>query len=140
MSQLTTPIEETNIAHWLGLTVRKENDERIYRLSFHDEHIGNPLIRAIHGGVVGAFVEAAAESELAAKFGEAKQFKAISLDIDYLTSTKAADVEAIITITRVGRRIAFVEAIAWQEKREKPVVGAKLRFRVLEHQEKAELT
>lgn len=118
------------MAQWLGLSVEKTGDSALYRLSFDEKHIGNPAIRALHGGVIAAFLEVCAQIELAAGLAPDATLKTVNVDIDYLASSKAQDMLARASVLRLGRRIAFVEATGWQEDETRPVAKARCRIRI----------
>ena len=65
----------SNLGDWLGFDTIIENDQRIYALAFGEEHIGNPLIRALHGGVLGTFMEYAALRELSHQSGNMTEYE-----------------------------------------------------------------
>ena len=74
---------------------------------------------AIHGGVIGAFLEFAAILELVRQ-GEGERLpKPIDLTIDYLRSARGVDAFARATITKHGRRVANVRVEAWQQSEER---------------------
>ncbi len=123
-------IERSAIADWLGFSVQEDDGGLVYALAFDEIHIGNPLIRAIHGGVIAAFLEVAAQCEIAAALGPRAIVKTVNLDIDYLTSSRAQPMQARARITRMGRRLAFVEATGWQASEKKPVAKAQFRLRI----------
>lgn len=133
---MTGPVEEyvgaSAIARWLGFSVDETAEGRLYHLAFNESHIGNPLIRALHGGVIAAFLEFAAQCEILAKLGGAAPVKTVNVDVDYLASSRAKDMTARAEIVRLGRRIAFLEATGWQEREDRPVAKARLRIRISE--------
>lgn len=96
------------IASWLGFSITDDGDGRLYRLAFKETHIGNPAIRALHGGVIAAFLELAMQAELAAA-GSAPA-ETVNVAIDYLSSSRAEEMTARVKILRIGRRLAFLEA------------------------------
>lgn len=118
------------IARWLGLSVALKDDALIYRLGFEERHIGNPLIRAIHGGVVSAFLQLSAEIDLAARFGLAAPLRAATFSIDYMSPTRAEDLTAAISVARAARRVVFVEAVGWQTDVSRPVAAARACLRL----------
>lgn len=118
---LTAPV-----ARWLGVSAGEDD---IYHLQFNERHIGNPTIRAIHGGVVEAFLEVSAQCALAEASNADAVPQIVNADIDYLRSTRAEDMHARARVTRLGRRIAFVEALAWQHDEKLPVAIARFRIR-----------
>jgi uncharacterized protein (TIGR00369 family) len=98
----------TPIAAWLGFSSEGDGENRRYHLAFNESHIGNPAIRALHGGVIAAFLELAMQSELRAN-GYAPE-ATVNVTIDYLASSRAEDMTARVRTIRVGRRLAFLEA------------------------------
>ncbi len=51
------------IARWLQAELTPR--ENVYRMRFAERHIGNPFVRALHGGVVGSMMEFSALLEMA---------------------------------------------------------------------------
>ncbi|MCA8888246.1 MAG: PaaI family thioesterase [Parvularculaceae bacterium] len=116
-------IDGAPIARWLGIRVDDAAGERTYQLTFDEAHIGNPAIRALHGGVIAAFLEFAMQAELVAA-GAGKTVASTNVSIDYLTSSRAEDMQAKVRVRRKGRRIAFLEATGWQGDETRPVAIA----------------
>ena len=54
--------------------------------------------------------------------------KPINLTIAYLRSAGPHDTFAEATVTKHGRRVANVQAVAWQRDRSKPVASAQGHF------------
>lgn len=127
---IRTLTEASAIACWLGFAAAETGEGFLYTLRFDEKHIGNPAIRAMHGGVIAAFLEFAAQCELAARLDAGAALKTVNIDIDYLASSRAQDMTARANVTRLGRRIAFVEATGWQESQDRPVARARLRIRI----------
>ena len=123
-------IEQSPIASWLGFTTSGDGDDRTYSLAFNEQHIGNPVIRALHGGAIASFLEFAAQCELLSSLSEGAPIKTVNVDIDYLASSRAQDMHARARILRTGRRIAFLEAEGWQDNEERPVAKARVRIRI----------
>ncbi|MEL7489406.1 MAG: PaaI family thioesterase [Pseudomonadota bacterium] len=117
------------VARWLNYRVDLRDGTLIHWLGFEERHIGNPVIRALHGGVITAFLEFSAGAVLEAHTKQRAQ--AVNIAIDFLRSSKAVDMEARVTIRRLGRRIAFAEAIGWQDDENNPVAAAQCCFRML---------
>ena len=113
----------------VGLEVRREDDGGLVTvLNFREDNIGNHLIRAIHGGVVGALLEHAAVMQLLLETEVQVVPKIINLSIDYLRPARAADTFARGTIVRQGRQVANVRVAAWQDSPERPVAAAHAHF------------
>jgi uncharacterized protein (TIGR00369 family) len=115
-------------AHTVGLEVILDGDELVTVLRHHDDNIGNYVIQAVHGGVVGALLEHAAILHLLAETEAAVVPKIVNLSVDYLRPCMAADTFARGRVIRQGRRVANVRAEAWQESPDKPVAAAHAHF------------
>jgi len=118
------------IADWIGFSATHADNSVLFHLTFGERHIGNALIRAIHGGGIAAFLEFSAESALHAHLNGTHSLGCINADIDYLTSARAMDMTARVNLLRVGRRIAFVEAVGWQSDEGSPMATGRFRFRL----------
>lgn len=123
-------IEGAPVATWLGLTAMQDESGLLYRLAFADRHIGNPVIRALHGGVIAAFLEFSSQLELAARLGAEAKVSTVNFSIDYLTSSRPQDMEGRVRVARLGRRVAFLEATGWQASPERPVAEARVCLRI----------
>ncbi|MEO1135640.1 MAG: PaaI family thioesterase, partial [Pseudomonadota bacterium] len=72
----------------------------------------------------------AAQAAIFAKLDGEKTVTTVNADIDYLTSARAQDMKARVQFTRIGRRLAFVEATGWQKEEIAPVATARFRMRL----------
>jgi uncharacterized protein (TIGR00369 family) len=115
-------------AQFLGLSAEEQDGEVVSKLAFSDMLIGNPVLPALHGGVVGALVEHAAIIHLMWEMETAHLPKTITITIDYLRSGRARDTFAKGIITKQGRRVANVRVEAWQDDREKPIAHGQAHF------------
>lgn len=123
-----TPAQE-----WLA--VSSTTDPAIYKIDFQEHHIGNPIIRSVHGGVVGSLVEYAAEgylSHLLKKEGRDAKVEVTTSSIDYLRVTKDAPLFAKVEIVRIARRIAFVDVWIWQDSEDLPVSRGACTLRIID--------
>ncbi|MBX3511334.1 MAG: PaaI family thioesterase, partial [Hyphomonadaceae bacterium] len=117
---------------FLGVRAELKGDELTLVLPFADHLIGNPMLPALHGGVVGALMELAAITQLAVS-GKAEKFpKTIDISIDYLRSGKPVDTYARARVVKIGRRIANVQVEAWQGERTQPIAALHGHFLVAE--------
>ena len=100
-----------------------------YRLvmPFHDDIVGRPGF--LHGGAIAGLLEFAAFTTLERALDDpAVVMKPISVTIDYMRGGLPHDTLAEAIIERLGKRIANVEAIAWQGDRAKPIAAARINF------------
>jgi uncharacterized protein (TIGR00369 family) len=112
---------------FLGLRVSLENGVLRTILPPQAKHIGNPVLPALHGGVVGALLEATAVLQLLAN-ETVHVAKTINVTVDFLRSAKVAETYAQATIVRRGRRVANVRMEAWQDDPARPVAAAHGHF------------
>jgi uncharacterized protein (TIGR00369 family) len=115
-------------ARFLGLTTSLEGSRVICTLAYADHLIGNPALPALHGGTMGALLESAAIFQLLWSQETEGVPKIITLTVDYLRSARPVATRASAEVTRQGRRVASVRAIAWQDDPEKPVATANAHF------------
>ncbi len=99
-------------------------------MPFSDAVLGRPGF--LHGGAIAGLLEAAAiaalRHALAAESGS--RIKPITVTVDYQRGGRERPTRAAGTVTRLGTRIANVEAIAWQDDPARPIATARLNFLV----------
>lgn len=83
---------------------------------------------ALHGGLIGGFLENAALLHLMWNRESLEAPKIVDFSLDYLRSGKAQTLYAQCEITKQGKRVAHVLIEAWQEDRKKPVAVARAHF------------
>jgi uncharacterized protein (TIGR00369 family) len=108
-------------ARFLGVEVHESDSGARFVLPFRDELVGNRWLPALHGGVVGAFLELVATGELFTQTEPGRVPKPIDFNIDFLRSVGPRATHGKATIVKHGRRIANVRVIAWQLDENKPV-------------------
>jgi acyl-coenzyme A thioesterase PaaI-like protein len=121
-------IELIPYAKWIGMKVDVQTQAPLFHLPFQASHIGNVLVPALHGGLVGGFLENAAILYLMWACQTTSLPRIVDFSIDYLRSGKPQDVWAQCDIVRQGKRIANVEIRGWQEEYTKPIVAARAHF------------
>lgn len=115
-------------ARLLGIDVEETSDGMECVLPFHADLVGNTRLPAIHGGVIGSFLELTATFRLLAESGLDSAPRPISFTIDYLRSAGPRETRARGEIFKLGRRISHVRVIAWQDERDRPVAAANGKF------------
>lgn len=113
---------------FLGITARLEGERLVLEMPFHNKLIGNPVLPAIHGGVIGSLLETAAIVQTVWATKAVTLPKPVDITIDYLRSARAATSHASATLQRQGRRVVNVHATMWQEDEAKPVAGLRGHF------------
>ncbi|MCA8899196.1 MAG: PaaI family thioesterase [Hyphomonas sp.] len=124
-------IARTPLAQELGIRCEVMGDEMTAILPFQEKLIGNVSIRALHGGAIAAFLELTAQAQV---FLVTEHLthppRPINLTIDYLRQGHAKETYARASITKMGRRMCSVQAVAWQDERAKPVTSLMAHFMV----------
>lgn len=120
-------------AAYLGIDAEVHGNEILFILPADDKLIGNPTLPAIHGGVVGAFMEHAATFHLVAKMDTPVLPKIIDFSLDYLRPARLLATYASCKVTRQGKFIANVSVSAWQEQSDQPNAIARAHFLIPEN-------
>ena len=115
-------------AKFIGMRAELAGDEMTAILPFSDHIVGNPMLPAIHGGVLGAFMEMTALAQLSVAEPLKRQPRTIDVSIEYLRTGRPLTTFARAQIKRVGRRIANVHVEAWQEQRAAPIAALRGHF------------
>jgi len=120
-AQVREAIAAIPYARFLGVEVELRGDELTLVLPYKEQLVGNPMLPALHGGVVGAFMEFAAVAQIAVAQRAVRLPKTIDIGIDYLRSGRPTATFARARVTKLGRRIANVRVEAWQYERNDPI-------------------
>jgi uncharacterized protein (TIGR00369 family) len=123
---VTTPLPP--YAELLGLSTRREGGELLWIMPFREQVVGRPGF--LHGGAIAGLLEFAALGTLYDALGEADgaAAKPINVSVDFMRGGTDGETYASAVVTRLGRRIANVEAHAWQEDRAKPIAAARMNL------------
>ena len=122
-------------ARLLGISTRRaDSGELLFVMPFGDAVLGRPGY--VHGGALAGLLEFAAFGALyealrasspeADSVARAVTVKPINVTVQYMRGAARHDTIASAIVTRLGKRIANVEAHAWQLDRAKPVAAAQL--------------
>jgi acyl-coenzyme A thioesterase PaaI-like protein len=116
---------------YLGIKLVELDGEMIATLPSNEKLIGNPMLPAIHGGVIGAFLETTAIFHLLGAGQTLHVPKTITITIDYRRSAGPVDTYAKGITTKLGSRIANVRAEDWQDDPARPVATANVNFLIV---------
>jgi len=130
VAEINAVLECIPYIKFLGISFESAAGHLIARLRFDDRLIGNPVLPALHGGVIGGFLETCAIVQVASESRTRALPKTIDLTIDYLRSGRPLDTYARATITKHGRRVANVQVIAWQDDPQRPIAAAHGHFKL----------
>jgi len=121
-------LEAVPYARFLGVELERGEAGLELVLPFRQEIVGNASLPAVHGGVLGAFLELTALLRLIDESGTQRVPKPITFSVDYLRTAGPTTTRARAEIFRLGRRIANVHVVAWQDQRSRPVAAGNGKF------------
>ena len=118
-------------AELLGATLEWEDELPVLAMPFSHAVLGRPGF--VQGGAITGLIEVAAiaalRHQLAADGGG--RIKPINVTVDFMRGGRERVTRAAGTVTRLGTRIANVEAIAWQDDRTKPIAAARMNYLIV---------
>ena len=126
--RLSRLLAQAPYMRFLGMNAELAGDEMTAVLPFSEHLIGNTQIPALHGGVIGAFLEMTALCQLIVLEPLRRQPRTIDVTIEYLRPARARMTYARADVRKVGRRIANVHVEAWQEAKGQPVAALRGHF------------
>ena len=114
----------------LGLrAVRGADGALLWVMPFREEVVGRPGY--LHGGAIAGLLEFAALGTLYDALGEERaEAKPVNVSVDFMRGGTDHDTYAAAVVTRLGSRVANVEAHAWQQDRAKPIAAARMNLLV----------
>ena len=116
-------------AELLGLRAERDADGALlWVMPFREEVVGRPGF--LHGGAIAGLLEFAALGALYEAVDEGTSVKPINVSIDFMRGGTDRDTFAAAVITRLGNRVANVEAHAWQDDRARPIAAARMNLMV----------
>lgn len=123
MTSSSSLVDRIPYAKFLGLRVERDDEGLVCILPFEDKIVGNARLPAVHGGVVGAFLEMTALFGLLDQSDGERIPKPINFSTDFLRSARAVETRGRAEIVKLGRRIANVRVVAYQDDRDKIVAA-----------------
>jgi uncharacterized protein (TIGR00369 family) len=94
---------------WMDLRVLALDEDAIeIGLTWKPEMVSNTEMKVVHGGVLGALIDTAADFAIAAKLGRA--VPTVDLRIDYHLPARPGNLKARARIVRLGGTLAVAEA------------------------------
>ena len=123
-------LELVPYARFLGVVLDESEGGPVCRLPFRDDLVGNAALPALHGGVVGAFLELTALVGLIEQTDSERVPRPINFSVNFLRSVGPRETHARAEIVKHGRRIANVRVVAWQDDPAKPVAAGVGNFLV----------
>ena len=113
---------------FIGAEAKLENDAVLYWLDRRASNIGNPSLPAIHGGVIGGFLELSAAIEILYTLDVDLIPKVVDFSLDYLRPGRYKTIYANCTVLRQGKKLVNVTATAWQDNPDTPIATTRCHF------------
>ena len=116
-------------AQTMGFTSERDAEGRLVLLMDYEfNKMGRPGF--LHGGAIAGMLEAAGYATLADALGpeDPARIKPVNVTVNYLRGGRDAVTRARATIQRLGRRIANLEVIAWQDDPEHLIAIAQMNL------------
>jgi uncharacterized protein (TIGR00369 family) len=114
-----------------ALGIEIDHDEAgmpVLHVDFTSKIMGRPGF--VHGGALSGLLEMAAiaalQTELARR-GETSRLKPVNVQVEFMRGGTVQRTFAVGQVTRAGRRVALVNAEAWQDDRTKPIALAQMK-------------
>ena len=123
-------------AEVLGVTLEPRDGEApLLVMPFRDAVLGRPGF--LIGGAISGLLEVAAIVSLQHALaedgganGREGRIKPVNVTVDFMRGGRDKPTRAEGIVTRLGTRVANVEAIAWQDDRSKPIAHARMNYLV----------
>lgn len=114
----------------LGIVVdHDEGGNPVLSVPFSERMMGRPGF--LHGGAMSGLMEMAAFAALRAELerrGERMRLKPVNIQVEFMRGGTEQTTYAKGTVTRAGRRVALVNAEAWQDDPAKPIALAQMKI------------
>jgi acyl-coenzyme A thioesterase PaaI-like protein len=120
----------TPYTRYMNIAPENSTGELLTRMRYDPKLIGNIMLPALHGGTIGALLEAAAIFQVLWEIETIAVPKIITITVDYLRSGRPVDTLARAVLTKQGRRVVNVAVEAWQDDRSRPIASANAHFLV----------
>ena len=109
--------------HHLGVSAEMGDGSLRLVMPFAPHLVGNVMLPALHGGVIGSFLETAAIAQVIWELRGTRLPKPVDITIDYLRTGRAVTSYARARIAKQGRRVVNVHAEMWQDDETKPIAA-----------------
>lgn len=118
-------------AELLGIEVEPGDGAPVLLMPFADDVIGRPGF--LHGGAISGLLEMAAIAALTHALAEegGGRIKPVGVTVDFMRGGRGKPTRAAGRVTRLGNRVANVEATAWQDEPDRPIAGARMNYLIV---------
>ena len=130
--RIKTMMQFTPQGRALGFELtRLEGSKVCGRVPYKPELVGDPETGVIAGGVITTFLDQLSGMATVLVMNEPSMVATIDIRIDYMrAATPGRDVMAEAHCYKIGRNVAFVRAIAYEDRLDNPIAHATSTFMV----------
>lgn len=121
-------LERIPYARHLGLEIQQGQTGMEIHLPYREALIGNSMLPALHGGVIGALIEITARVAAQSQDAQARRPCIVDCNIDYLRPARAQPTFASAEITRQGRRTGLVQVTCRQDGASAPIASGRVQL------------
>lgn len=118
-------------ARALGVAIEPGDGAPVLVMPFADDLLGRPGF--LHGGAIAGLLELAAiaalDDALSAEGGG--RIKPITVTVDFMRGGRDKQTRAAGVVSRLGTRVANVEATAWQDDPARPIAAARMNYLIV---------
>ena len=121
-------------AQLLGLTAERDGDgAAVLVMPFGVDVLGRPGF--LHGGAISGLMEVAAIVALRHALADegGGRIKPINVTVDFMRGGRDKPTYGKGIVTRLGTRVANVEASAWQDDPARPIAAARMNYLIARH-------
>lgn len=93
-------------------------------MEFRPEFIGNPVLPALHGGVISSLLDTAGGASVWSQIDPTDRVSTVDLRVDYLRPGRPEPLVGQGRVVRAGNRVGVAELRAWHPGREDKPVAA----------------
>jgi uncharacterized protein (TIGR00369 family) len=93
-------------------------------LEFRPEFIGNPMLPALHGGVISSLLDTAGGAAVWSQAEPTDRISTVDLRVDFLRPGRPEPLVGQGRVVRLGNRVGVAELRAWHPGREDKPVAA----------------
>lgn len=112
----------------LGLEMLAGEDGVQLHLPYREHLIGNYMIPALHGGVMGGLIQEGARLAVCARLGGRTLLRILNCNIDYHRPAKPMATYASVEIGRHSRRTMLAQVVCWQSRDRSPVASGRVQI------------
>jgi uncharacterized protein (TIGR00369 family) len=115
----------------MGFGSERDDEGRlVLTMAFDATKMGRPGF--LHGGAIAGMLETVAFMTLSEALGDedTPHFKPVNVTVTFMRGGVDRLTYARATLSRLGRRIANIEAVAWQDDADAPIAVAQLNVKL----------